>query len=182
MRFGFEVFEAVRREVGEEFVVGMRITADELVEEGLTEDDCTQIAKSYALTGLIDYVSVIGGHAADFKTYHDSFPSMHMPSAPYIKMAGAVKDKIDIPVLHATRITDAATAAYAVEQGFIDLVGMTRAFIADPHHVQNCVTVWRRRYDHVSARLIVSIGSFSGWTRCACTMSPPAAKSFSTTA
>ena len=136
MRFGIEVFEAVRCEVGDQFVVGMRISADELVEEGLTQDECTEFANRYALTGMIDYVSVIGGHAADYKSYHDSFPSMHMPSAPYIKMAAAVKDKIDIPVLHATRITDAATAAYAVEQGFIDLVGMTRAFIADPHHVR----------------------------------------------
>ena len=60
------------------------------------------ITQSYVATGLIDYVSVIGGHASDHKSYHDSFPSMYMASAPYIKMAGAVKDKVDIPVLQAT--------------------------------------------------------------------------------
>ena len=136
MRFGVEVFEAIRREVGEDFVVGMRVTADEMIDEDLSQDDCVKITQAHATTGLIDYISVIGGHASDHKSYHDSFPSMYLPSAPYIKMAGAVKDKIDLPVLHATRITDAATAAHAVEQGFIDLVGMTRAFIADPHHVR----------------------------------------------
>ena len=136
VRFGHEVFEAIRLEVGADFVVGMRVTADEMIEEGLSRDECIEITQHYVEAGLVDYVSVIGGHASDYKTYHDSFPSMYTPSAPFIKLAGAVKDKIDIPVLHATRITDAATAAYAVEQGFIDLVGMTRAFIADPHHVR----------------------------------------------
>ncbi len=60
---------------------------------------------------------------------------MQYPSAPYLDLATAVKDRVDLPVFHATRITDVATAAHAVEQGRIDMIGMTRAFIADPHHV-----------------------------------------------
>jgi 2,4-dienoyl-CoA reductase-like NADH-dependent reductase (Old Yellow Enzyme family)/thioredoxin reductase len=136
MRFGLEVLEQTRLEVGDGYVVGMRMTADEMKEEGLDNEDCVEIARAYAATGLVDYVSVVGGHSSDYRSTHEMYPTMYVPSAPYLKMAAAVKEKIDLPVLHATRITDVATAAYAVEQGFIDLVGMTRAFIADPHHVR----------------------------------------------
>jgi hypothetical protein len=61
---------------------------------------------------------------------------MQSPLAPYLNLAAAIKSKVDLPILHATRITDAATTAHAVQSGQIDLVGMTRAFIADPHHVR----------------------------------------------
>ena len=61
---------------------------------------------------------------------------MWLPSAPYLKLAGAIKSEIAIPVFHATRMTDAATAVHAVKEGYIDMVGMTRAFLADPHHVR----------------------------------------------
>ncbi|MGH6875393.1 MAG: FAD-dependent oxidoreductase, partial [Aestuariivirgaceae bacterium] len=53
-----------------------------------------------------------------------------------LKLAGAIKHAVAIPILHATRITDAATAVHAVREGYVDMVGMTRAFIADPHHVK----------------------------------------------
>ena len=136
LRFGFEVLENTRRMVGEDYVVGMRLSADEFKEGGLDNDQLAEIARRYAESGLVDYVSVVGGHSSDHKSNHDMYPSMHERSAPYLWMAAAVKEKVNLPVLHATRIADAATAAYAVEQGYIDLVGMTRAFIADPHHVK----------------------------------------------
>ena len=117
-------------------MVGMRLSAEEFMEGGLGRKELIEIARLYAKTGLVDYVSVVGGHSSDYKSNHEMYPSMYERSAPYLMMAAAIKDEIDLPVLHATRISDVATAAYAVEQGYIDLVGMTRAFIADPHHVK----------------------------------------------
>lgn len=136
LRYGFEVLEQVRVHVGDDYVVGMRLSADEFTEGGLDNAAMVEIARRYAESGLVDYISVVGGHTSDTRTTHDMYPSMHKPSAPYLRLAAAVKEKVNLPVLHATRIADAATAAYAVEQGLIDLVGMTRAFIADPHHVR----------------------------------------------
>jgi len=136
LRFGFQVLEHTRRLVGEDYVVGMRLSADEFKEGGLGNEELVEIARRYAESGLVDYVSVVGGHSSDHKSNHEMYPSMHERSAPYLWMAAAVKETVNLPVLHATRIADAATAAHAVEQGYIDLVGMTRAFIADPHHVR----------------------------------------------
>ncbi len=135
MRLGLEVIAAMRATVGDDYMLGMRISGDEMTKGGLDPDDCVEIAGVYAASGLVDYVSVVGGRSADYKSTHEMYPTMQVPSAPYLDLATAVKDRIDLPVFHATRITDAATAAHAVEQGRIDMVGMTRAFIADPHHV-----------------------------------------------
>ena len=135
MRLGLEVLAAARKEVGNDYVMGMRLSADEMKKGGLANADCVEIAGAYADSGLVDYVSVVGGHSSDYKSTHEMYPTMQMPSAVYLDLAAAVKARVDVPVFHATRITDAATAAHAVANGLIDMVGMTRAFIADPHHV-----------------------------------------------
>ncbi len=60
---------------------------------------------------------------------------MGTPSAPQVQFAGEIKRAIGIPVMHAARISDVATARYAVREGLVDLVGLTRAQMADPHLV-----------------------------------------------
>ena len=132
MRFGLEVLADVRRDVGDEFVVGIRMPGDEMLQDGLTQDDCIAIARAYAGSGLIDFISVVGAQASTYKDEAKIWPTMWVPSAAYIKLAGAIKAAVSIPIFHATRITDAATAVYAVKEGLVDMVGMTRAFIADP--------------------------------------------------
>ena len=60
-------------------------------------------------------------------------PPMGTPAAPHLEFVGRVKAKLGVPVMHAARIADVATARYAIEAGLLDLVGMTRALMADPH-------------------------------------------------
>ena len=136
MRFGFEVLEACRKAVGDAFLIGIRMPGDEMLEGGLSHEDCIEIARHYAQSGLINFISIVGGTAVDYKATAQIWPTMWLPSAPYLKLAGAIKAAIPIPVLHATRMTDAATAIHAVKEGYVDMVGMTRAFLADPHHVR----------------------------------------------
>lgn len=134
MRYGLEVLEEVRGAVGEDFVVGIRMPGDEMLKGGLTQDDCVTIAGAYAGSGFIDFISVVGGQASSLKGEAQIWPAMWVPSAAYLKLAKAIKDKVDIPIFHASRITDAATAEYAVKEGYLDMVGMTRTFLADPHY------------------------------------------------
>ncbi|MCP5084320.1 MAG: FAD-dependent oxidoreductase [Alphaproteobacteria bacterium] len=136
MRLGLEILAAIREAVGPDYVVGIRMPGDEFAKGGLGQDDCTQIARAAAASGLIDFISVVGGNASTYKDEAKIWPTMWVPSAAYLKLAKAVKDEVDIPIFHATRITDAATAEYAVKEGYLDMVGMTRAFLADPHHVR----------------------------------------------
>ena len=109
---------------------------DEFAKGGLSQNDCAQIARATAASGLIDFISVVGGNASTYKDEAKIWPTMWVPSAAYLNLAKAVKNEVDIPIFHATHITDAATAEHAVKEGYLDMVGMTRAFLADPHHVR----------------------------------------------
>lgn len=135
MRFGLEVLEAVRRAVGDDYVVGIRMPGDEMLRDGLSPDDCIAIARAYAGSGLIDFISVVGGQASDLKGEARIWPTMWVPSAAYLGLASAIKQEVRVAVFHATRIADAATAEFAVREKHIDMVGMTRAMLADPHYV-----------------------------------------------
>lgn len=136
MRFGIEVLTAIRAAVGDGFVVGMRMSGDELLAGGLSHEDCLAIVSDYARRGLIDFVNVIGGQARDHIAHAISLPNMSFPVAPFLYLASAIRREVEIPVFHAQRITDLATAARAVAEGHIDMVAMTRAHIADPHLVK----------------------------------------------
>ncbi len=59
-----------------------------------------------------------------------------MRASPHLDFAGEVRSLTKFPVFHAARINDVATARHAIAEGKLDLVGMTRAHIADPHIVR----------------------------------------------
>jgi 2,4-dienoyl-CoA reductase-like NADH-dependent reductase (Old Yellow Enzyme family) len=54
---------------------------------------------------------------------------------PFLDLAGRIRRATRIPVFQASRIPDLSMARWALEQGFVDMVAMTRAHIADPHIV-----------------------------------------------
>jgi 2,4-dienoyl-CoA reductase-like NADH-dependent reductase (Old Yellow Enzyme family) len=136
MRFGIEVLEAIRRTVGDDFIVGIRMTGGEDVPGGLTEADGLAIATALARTGLIDFLNIVKGSIATDEAIAKVIPGMGTPLGPHLAFAGRFKDAVNLPVFHATRIADVATARYAVSQGLVDMVGMMRAHMADPHIVR----------------------------------------------
>ena len=102
MRFGLELIEAVRREVGSDYVVGIRMSGDEMLEGGLSHEDCIEIARIHAEHGGIDFISVVGGQATDYKASGTIWPTMWLPSAPFLHLASAIRAAVDVPVFHAT--------------------------------------------------------------------------------
>ncbi|WP_411902002.1 oxidoreductase [Methylorubrum thiocyanatum] len=136
MRFGIEVLEAMRAEVGDDYVIGIRMSGDEMIADGLSQEDCLTIATEYARRGLVDFLNILGGQARDHIAHAISLPNMSFPVAPFLFLPSAIKREVDVPVFHAQRVTDLATAARAVAEGHVDMVAMTRAHIADPHLVK----------------------------------------------
>ena len=134
-RFGLEVLEEVRRRVGDDFLVGIRMMGDEMKEGGLTRDDCLALGKIYADTGMCDFLNVIAGQVGDERGLSKALPSMAGPRAPFVHIAARMKRETGIAVFHATRIADLATAEHCVREGLVDMVAMTRAHMADPHIV-----------------------------------------------
>ncbi|SDJ32188.1 dimethylglycine demethylation protein DgcA [Billgrantia gudaonensis] len=133
MRFGMEVLKAVRAEVGDDFVVGMRICGDEFHPDGLSHDDMKQIAAYYDATGKVDFFGVVGSGCDTHDTLANVIPNMSYPPEPFLHLAAGIKEVVSAPVIHAQNIKDPNQASRILEGGYVDLVGMTRAHIADPH-------------------------------------------------
>jgi NADPH-dependent 2,4-dienoyl-CoA reductase/sulfur reductase-like enzyme len=136
LRFGFEVMQAVRERVGPDFIVGTRMVCDEDWDRGISKDEGLDIARRIARSGLVDFINVIKGHIDTDEALSHVIPGMGARSAPHLDFAGEVKQATSIPTFHAARIQDVATARHAVASGKLDLVGMTRAHMADPHIAQ----------------------------------------------
>ena len=136
MRFGVEVMEAMRAAVSEDYVIGIRMSADELIAGGNGLEECLRIARYHTERGLVDFIDVIGGQSTTHHHRTYAIPSIDLPSAPFLALASAIRQAVDVPVFHAQKIADIETAARAVEEGHVDLAAMTRAHIADPHLVR----------------------------------------------
>jgi len=136
LRFGMEVLDAIRRAVPDRFVISLRFTANEFLAGGITEEDGLAIATAHANSGLVDCLNVSGGANWTKAGVAETVPSMAFASGRFVELAGKVRRATGLPVLHAAGVADLATANYAVSEGHVDLIGMTRAQIADPHMVR----------------------------------------------
>jgi 2,4-dienoyl-CoA reductase-like NADH-dependent reductase (Old Yellow Enzyme family) len=133
LRFVVRVLGAVRRAVGPDFIVGIRMVADEDWTQGLSKEEGLQIAQKLVASGQVDFLNVIRGHMDTDAALARVIPIIGMPSAPHLNFAGEVRTATRFPVFHAARIADVATARHAIADGKLDMVGMTRPHIADPH-------------------------------------------------
>ena len=135
-RFGLMVYEEIRRQVGDRFLVGLRCSVDDAIADGLSSEEALAIAKLFEASGYIDFFNGIYGRMDTLIGLAvDNMPGMASPIAPWLQAVGAFKREIRLPVFHAARITDIATARHAIRDGLLDMVAMTRAHIADPHLV-----------------------------------------------
>jgi len=133
MRFAVDVLQGIRRRVGRDFVVGARISGDEFTRGGLTAADMAEIARRLAASGLVDFLSIIGGGAHTYELQAAAVPNMSYATGVFVPLAAAIKHAAPgMPIFHASRIVDPVHADRTVAAGQIDVVGMTRALIADP--------------------------------------------------
>jgi 2,4-dienoyl-CoA reductase-like NADH-dependent reductase (Old Yellow Enzyme family)/thioredoxin reductase len=136
MRFSLAVLDAVRERVGPDFIVGFRLVVDEDWEMGLSREEGLAIARRLVATGKTDFLNVIRGHIDTDAALSGVIPIHGMKSSPHLDFAGEVRAETHFPVFHASRIGDVATARHAIATGKLDMVGMTRAHLADPHIVR----------------------------------------------
>ncbi|MBT8418825.1 MAG: N-methylproline demethylase, partial [Silicimonas sp.] len=137
MRFSDRLLRSIRDRVGDDFIVGIRQTAaQDYREGGIDEEEGLRIAAKLRDDGLVDFMNVIRGRCDTDPAMVNVIPGTGMKSAPHLDFAGKVKAMAGMPVFHAARIPDVATARYAISSGQLDMVGMTRAHMADPYIVQ----------------------------------------------
>ena len=136
LRFAFDVLREVRKRVGADFIVGVRYTGDEMLEGGLTKADGLEISRRLKDSGMVDFLNVIRGHIDTDAGLTDVIPIQGMANSPHLDFAGEIRKATNFPTFHAAKIPDVATARHAIASGKLDMVGMTRAHLADPHLVR----------------------------------------------
>ena len=135
LRFTLELLEAVRHRVGDNFLVGLRSEMTSGAPDGLTVEESLEALQIVDRSGFIDFVTLNFGQIDT--DYHLSrhIPPMGSKLAPWAQLSGEFRSHLNLPVIHACRIADVSSARHAINAGMLDLVGMTRAHIADPHLV-----------------------------------------------
>lgn len=139
-RFALMVHEGIRKAVGDDFIVGMRLSVDEGVAGGLTLEDCIEIGARLQNEGTVDFFNAVyGGMDTIRSLVVENMPGMGAPIAPWVEAVGQFKQAVKLPVFHAARLADVASARYAIAEGKIDMAAMTRAQIADPYLVEKII-------------------------------------------
>ena len=130
MRFATEVVQAVREAVGSGFPVIMRISADEMVPNGLTLEDSAMISKRLEELG-VDAIHVSSSNYASFNRGYMIAP-MSMPDGLQVPLAEWIKNCVSIPVIAVGKIRSPTMADDIIRTGKADFVAIGRSLLADP--------------------------------------------------
>ena len=130
IRFATEVVQSVREAVGSGFPVIMRISADEMVPNGLTLEDSVMISKRLEELG-VDAIHVSSSNYASFNRGYMIAP-MSMPDGLQVPLAEWIKNCVSIPVIAVGKIRSPTMADDIIRTGKADFVAIGRSLLADP--------------------------------------------------
>ncbi|NLA75503.1 MAG: FAD-dependent oxidoreductase, partial [Deltaproteobacteria bacterium] len=129
MRFATEVLSKVKSKAGEDFVIGVRLCADEKFWGAITPEESKQYAKTLEQSALVSYINTTVG---TYYSLYLSMASMHTPPGFSIEAAELLKANVKIPVVASHQITSPQMAEDILEKGQADAVGFIRNLICDP--------------------------------------------------
>jgi 2,4-dienoyl-CoA reductase (NADPH2) len=162
IRFGLEVIRAVRRRVGENFIIIYRQSMLDLVEGGSTWDEVVALAKEVEKAGATIINTGVGWHEARIPTIMTS-----VPRGAYAWVTRRLMGQVRIPLITTNRINDPQVAEDILARGDADMVSMARPFLADAEFVNKaaagradaintCIACNQACLDHIFSRQLCS--------------------------
>ncbi|NNF47036.1 MAG: NADPH-dependent 2,4-dienoyl-CoA reductase, partial [Desulfofustis sp.] len=130
-RFPTEIVEAVRKRVGDDFIIIFRLSMLDLVKGGSSWDEVVTLAKAIQKAGATIINSGIGWHEARNPTI-----ATMVPRATFTWVTALLKKEVDLPLVATNRINMPDEAERVLAEGCSDMVSMARPFLADPHWVR----------------------------------------------
>ncbi|MBW1780200.1 MAG: FAD-dependent oxidoreductase [Deltaproteobacteria bacterium] len=127
MRFGLEVIREVRKIIGEDLALGIRIAGNDFMEGGHTNKESAQFAAAAEKAG-VDAVNVTGG-------WHETrIPQLtsNVPAGAFVYLSRGIKEAVNVPVFASNRLGDPYVAERALRSGACDMICWGRPLITDP--------------------------------------------------
>jgi len=168
LRLSIRLLEAVRSAIPASMALGVRLS-NEIFEGGLTPEDVSRIASVFEERGLIDFLNLSAG--TDYDPHH-IIGAMHEPAGYEIESNRPAAQACKVPVIVTGRFRTLEEAEQVIRNGDGDLVGMTRAHIADPAIVRKTI---EGRADDVRPCIGCNHGCIGGLQtvgRIGCTVNP----------
>ena len=132
MTFLMEVLRTVRDAVGPDLLLGARLYED-LVDYSIDYEDLKTIAQLLDASGLLNYLNIWIGSMPGEKSIRSHVPPYYHAPGEFAERPAGIKELVSLPVIGIGRINTAALAEEMLATGKMDLVGMVRELIADPH-------------------------------------------------
>ena len=129
MRFVIELYEAVRARIGNAIPVGIRLSGDEHMPDGIHHDELKQVVKRLGEIG-IDYVHMSDGSYEALKYFFPDEENLHL-----VEEAEGFKSQlpVDVPVISVS-LHDPKNSSKAIREGRIDMVSLGRQMLVDPEY------------------------------------------------
>lgn len=143
-RFPMMVIERMRKRVGPDFPIEVRMSGDEFMEGGYGLDDGIEFARI-----IDDHVDLIHVSATSFKDINSGtrmFPSAFLPHGVNAYLAAAIKKVVKSPVATVGAMSDPAKMEAIIANGEADVIYMARQLTADPYFPNK---IKQGRYDEV---------------------------------
>jgi 2,4-dienoyl-CoA reductase-like NADH-dependent reductase (Old Yellow Enzyme family) len=128
VRYPLEIISAIRKEVGPDYPIGIRLCLDEFTEWGYSLDYGLKLAKTFEQAG----VTYISSDAGTIGSLYMQIQPNYIPLGFAVYMSATLKKTIDIPVIAFGRINDPIQAETILSEGNADLIGMCRQLLSDP--------------------------------------------------
>lgn len=130
-RFFLLAVDAVRRAVGPDFPIEVRINGDDFQEGGLTKEDCIRIAE--LVDDKVDLINVSCGNHEDPAMFQRTHPSAFFPHGVNVYLAADIKKHVKTPVACVGSLQDPVQMEELIASGQVDLVELGRESLADPY-------------------------------------------------
>jgi 2,4-dienoyl-CoA reductase-like NADH-dependent reductase (Old Yellow Enzyme family) len=131
-RFIREIAADIRKKTDVGFVIGLRLSGDELSHDGLEQDEMLNACELMTGEGNLDYLSVVAGSSATLAGSVHIVPPMYEDVGYTAPLGKAIRERTGVTTIVTGRINQPHKAEQIIAEGHADLCGMTRAMICDP--------------------------------------------------
>ncbi len=135
-RFVIEVLQSVRRAVGDDFPISLRLSVEEMIKGGYTADEMVPIVPEFVRAGADIIHASFGTHGTPGGI--TSAPIEYMPGFA-MSLARRIKEVVDVPVIGVGRFTDPFLANECIARGDADMIAFGRQHLADPDFLKNAI-------------------------------------------